>query len=373
MMRRLFSSLLIASCFALPLSGSQSTYNGPTLYDTYEGPIIVDNSQLRYRGEDMLSFDTADYLARHAPNLAPLRPAIDTWAAMHAIHPQILIHVLRSYFPVAVPSATAAEKELVHQIATALALIYHEQRQNPLAASKAVTAVADAYHLKLDLPADLASGRQIPTSNAPQVFGWFQPPWEIGDTWVGGGAHGNTGDGVRNALDYWGEWRPWGGDVSQWWVAAMQAGTARVWSECSVSVIHSDGWVTTYYHLENVQLTDNQPVERNTVISNYADDQPTALCQGGSSTGPHLHSALWHNGARVEVDEANVDFTAYSHHSGVGQYDFNCSTSWYNHYTKGKVCPSSDQLLNNAPLPASVVFTDGFESGDTTSWSSTNP
>ena len=82
MKRRVISSLLLASCLALPISGSQSTYDGPALRDNYDGPILVDNSQLRYSGADMLNFDTAAYLEHEAPNLMPLRPAIDTWAAM---------------------------------------------------------------------------------------------------------------------------------------------------------------------------------------------------------------------------------------------------------------------------------------------------
>lgn len=160
-MRRVLFSLLITGWFALPMSGSQSTYNGPTLRVAYDGPIVVANSQLRYLGEDMLTFDTAEYLAQQAPNLAPLRPAIDTWAAMHAIHPRALIHVLQAYWPLAVTSATAGEKETVHQIATALAMIYHEQRPDPLAASKALMAVADAYHLKVELPAELATSERF--------------------------------------------------------------------------------------------------------------------------------------------------------------------------------------------------------------------
>jgi hypothetical protein len=120
MVKRVLFSLLITCWFALPMSGSQSTYNGPTLRVAYDGPIVVANSQLRYLGEDMLTFDTAEYLAQHAPNLSPLRPAIDTWAAMHAIHPRVLIHVLQAYWPLAATSATAGEKETVHQIATAL-------------------------------------------------------------------------------------------------------------------------------------------------------------------------------------------------------------------------------------------------------------
>lgn len=370
MKRRVISSLLLVVCGALPSVGSQSSYEGPALRVDYEGPILVDNSQLRYRGTDMLSFDTNAYLEREAGNLMPLRPTIDTWAAMHAIHPRVLIHVLKAYWPTAATAGTLSEKETVHQIATGLALVYLQHREDPLAASKAVVAVADAYRLKVEMPAGLARRRQIPAASAPLVFGWFQPPWVIGDTWAGGGAHGDNGSGVRNALDYWGEFRGWGADVSEFWVAATQAGTARVWSICSVSIIHANDWVSTYYHLENIQIADQQAVERNTVISNYANDKPTALCQGGSSTGPHLHSALYHDGIRVEIDEANVDFTAFSHHAGDGQYDFNCATSWYNHYSTGRICPSSDQLLNDTPPPADRFFADGLESGDTSAWSS---
>ena len=65
-----------------------------------------------------------------------------------------------------------------------------------------------------------------------------------------------------------------------------------------------------------------------------------------------------------------MDFTAFSHHVGVGQYDFDCVTSWYDHSTRGKVCPSWDQLLNNAPPPAEL-FLDDLESGGTSGWSTT--
>ncbi len=152
MTKRILPSFLLASCIALPMSGSQSTYDGPQLRDTYDGPIVVDNSQLRYLGEDMLSFDTAGYLERHAPNLSPLRPAIDTWAAMHAIHPRVLIPVLQGYWPVAPTSGTDSEREIVHQIATGVAQVYLRNSSDPLAASKAVMAIADAYHSTLELP-----------------------------------------------------------------------------------------------------------------------------------------------------------------------------------------------------------------------------
>ena len=75
---------------------------------------------------------------------------------------------------------------------------------------------------------------------------------------------------------------------------------------------------------------------------------------------------------RAVVDSANVDFTAFSHHSGPGDYNTNCDESWYNHFSEGKICPNYDRLLNNAPS-ALPMFTDGFETGSTTIWSSSVP
>lgn len=372
--RRAIGLCAVIAAIALPVKASQSTYTGPRLLADYSGPVLVDNSQMRYTGQDMLSFSTADELRRRAPNLMALRPTIDTWCAMHAIHPRVLIQVLKGLWCDREAVGSWDEIELVHQIATGLALVWLKHEGDSLAASKAVHAVAEAYRISLNLEETLATAREVPPSGAaPAVFGWFQPPWEIGDTWAGGGVHGDTGTGIRNALDYWGEYRVWDEDTSEWWVAAMQAGTARVWSICSVSIIHADGWTTTYYHLENIQLSDFQEVERNDIVSNYANDVATALCQGGSSTGPHVHQAVYHNGDRVEINEANLDFTAFSHHAGVGQYDFDCATSWYNHYTEGKICPAVDQLLNNAPPPAVEIFGDGFELGSTAAWSRAMP
>ena len=82
--------------------------------------------------------------------------------------------------------------------------------------------------------------------------------------------------------------------------------------------------------------------------------------------------SISHDGVRVSVDQSQLDFTAFSHHAGEGQYDTSCSRSWYDHYSEGKVCPNYPGLLNNADAPGGV-FRDGFESGDTSTWSATRP
>ena len=152
----------------------------------------------------------------------------------------------------------------------------------------------------------------------------------------------------------------------------MQSGTLRVWSSCSASVVHDNGWVTGYYHLENIQLPDFAAVERNDALANYADDEAQATCSGGWSSGPHVHMSLKYNGSSTTVDEDNVDFTVFSHHAGRGDYNTNCNESWYDHDSVGLVCPNYDQLLNDTTMPTGL-FADGFESGNSTAWSSTSP
>lgn len=355
-------------CLSAATFASEEQYWGPTLDPGYEGPILVHNSQLRYTARDHLSFVTEELLRASYPHLLPLRPVIDTWAARLGIHPRLLTAVVDSLFAGNRVSGERSEVEAVVQVATALAKTYNDQRSHPLAASRAVTAAADALGFELRLPVGLEKLRPEGISagaSPPPLYGYFQPPWPIGETWAGGGAHGNN----HNALDFWGDWRPWHDpDVFDYWVTAMQAGTVRVWSSCSVSVVHDNGWVSGYYHLENVQPDDFDTVQRNDVLANYADDEAQATCSGGWSSGPHVHMSLKYDGSATTVDEDNVDFTVFSHHAGPGDYNTNCSQSWYDHDSLGQVCPNQDQLLNSAPSSPDL-FADGFESGSTGAWS----
>lgn len=372
-MKRIGFVVLSVAIVALPGWASDAVYRGPHLVVDYDGPIVVDNSRFLYTSPDRLSFRTADYLTANHPQLLPLTAAIDSWASRLSVHPRLLTELVAASPVGRAPTGARWEADAVAEIAAAVTEVFFADPDDPLAASKAVVAATSALGLPLDLPADLATARALPAAQrqtAPTLFGVLQPPWEIGDTWAGGGAHGSTGSGTQNALDFWGEYRPWGQDVSQWWVAATDRGTVRVWSSCGMAIIHANGWVTDLYHLDAIQVTDMQPVERNTRLAHYANTEAQALCAGGSSTGPHVHMAITYNGQRVLVDQSQIDFTAFSHHVGVGQYDFNCATSWYDHSTSGKVCPSYDQLLNNAS-PPTELFLDDFESGGTSGWSTT--
>mgnify|MGYP001588050244 CR=1 FL=1 len=367
-MRRLLQTLLLAGLLGAPLGASEARYFGRPLAVTYDGPILIDNSQYHYTGADRLSFSTADHLQKSYPHLVPLRPAIDTWSSRLGIHPRVLSAVLNNYFVGMDVVGDRVEFDAVVQVASAMATVYADQESDPLAASRAAMATADALFFELRPAPELAMRLSYRTAQAPAapiLYGYFQPPWEIGETWAGGGAH----SGAHQSLDFWAGWTPWGGDTSPYWVAAMQSGTARVWSSCGMTIVHPNGWVTDYYHLDNIQVTDGSFVERNDRIANYADNEAQATCSGGWSSGPHVHMSISYEGSGVSVHSSNVDFTAFSHNEGVGDYDSNCNTSWYNHYTEGKVCPNRRQLLNNAPAADPPLFRGDFETGDTVFWS----
>ena len=43
-------------------------------------------------------------------------------------------------------------------------------------------------------------------------------------------------------------------------------------------IVYPNGWVTDYYHLDHIQVTDGSYVERSDRIANYADNEGQATC-----------------------------------------------------------------------------------------------
>lgn len=61
-------------------------------------------------------------------------------------------------------------------------------------------------------------------------------------------------------------------------------------------------------------------------LANYADNHAQATCQGGSSTGPHLHFTLLEGGFRQNLND--MEFSRWKVHSGNFSYDRNSQTMW---------------------------------------------
>ncbi|MGJ8664149.1 MAG: hypothetical protein ACSHWU_10870 [Marinicella sp.] len=350
------------------VSASDLSYTGTPLSLSYSGPMLIDNSQMKYSAIDKLIFSTQDYLEEQAPHLLPLRKQIDTWSAFKNIHPKILSTVLSNYFGEQIIESNTENKQTVLQIAAGLSESFAENKNDPLAASKAVVAISHAFGFALNLPSDFTVALDPVHSSigsGPPIFSYFQPPWTRGESWGGGGGHSNTGgSGPRNSLDFWKTFVSWGGNTDDFWVSASQGGIARVWSSCSVSVIHPNGWTTSYYHLDNVQVSDMQDVTDNHRLSNYADNIDQALCDGGGSSGPHVHFSISYDGNAVVIDEANVDFSSWKYHDGDENYDSDCSRSYYTIIsgddTGDIVCPFYTNLINDTEAVVDLIFMNGF-------------
>lgn len=366
-MKLTFRHTILAFAFLLAhsIQASDFGYHGPQLHLTdYQGSIFIHNSHLVYPHEDILNFRLHDHLKRNHPRLMPLRSTIDTWAAQFSIHPKFLARVVSDFFRDKKIDDSLKNKQIVWQIAAAINSNFNAS--DSLSASQTVYALSKAFDFELTLDNSYKNELVFEKSETlkgggPPLFGYFIPPWPVGESWSGGGAHTNTGggDGPRGSLDFFNTFVNWGGDTSNDWVSAAQSGTARVWSSCSVSVIHPNGWTTTYYHLDNVQVTDGQTVFATQKLAIYADNLDQAICNGGFSTGPHLHFTVRYNSTEVEINHTNVDFTYWNHNVGEGNYDSNCSRSYYNLLPSNSiVCPFNKRLPNKY-LP--IIFKNGFE------------
>ena len=60
-------------------------------------------------------------------------------------------------------------------------------------------------------------------------------------------------------------------------------------------------------------------------LADYADTQAQALCQGGSSTGPHTHVTLLAGGAQVAIDQSEFSGWRINATNVTRDYDSNCA------------------------------------------------
>ncbi|MBD2183693.1 peptidoglycan DD-metalloendopeptidase family protein [Planktothrix sp. FACHB-1355] len=115
-------------------------------------------------------------------------------------------------------------------------------------------------------------------------------PWTPGQSWnFNQGPHlrnsANPGNNVRSALDFS------GGDQKV--KAATEGLFYKTCSGSQVQVRQSNGWQTTYYHLQNTaQIKDGTSIQRGT----YLGETGTTTGCGGSATGRHVHFSIQLNG-----------------------------------------------------------------------------
>lgn len=165
----------------------------------------------------------------------------------------------------------------------------------------------------------------ITTTQALPSQGFMQWPWRQGYNWIPNGPHSYTGSGnPLSSIDVAYDWPRWGRTTYD--VASAHAGYVSVLSRCEVRITNPNGWATNYYHMDDLQIQDGEWVDKNTVLGIYASDRSTALCSGGSSTGPHLHFSVLYNGVYQSIQ--GMTFGPYEVQVGRNNYDSNCDYAW---------------------------------------------
>lgn len=348
-----------------------------------------DAHSLAFTPAEMLRFDIGQWLEQEAPHLAELEAPIGHWAAYYHISPRVLITLMelesglvsqplteaRLAEPFGALSAKQGFREQLQDVAKRLShhnFPFDEQTLKALpieARDRGLSALAELYghrtdsgattalveyeqlhdrffgNLKVRKPRqEQATQAQGPQGSAPIDF---QFPWPVGEAWAGGGAHSSS----MQSLDFIQRYLDWGDEgVFDAWVSAAHSGRMRIWSECSLSIIDdSETWVTNYYHLENIQVPDNSRVSQNQVLANYADDHATAICQGGSSTGPHLHFSIAEDDSWEPIHGRVLSSFRINMESQLW-YDSDCDVNWYEPLDGSpKVCPWYPLMNDGAP------------------------
>ncbi|WP_341660699.1 M23 family metallopeptidase [Vibrio sp.] len=166
------------------------------------------------------------------------------------------------------------------------------------------------------------SSDQSRTKSAQPEMQW---PWRAGYNWVPNGPHSHTGSGFPlSSIDVSYDWPRWGGQTYS--VTAAHEGYVSVFSRCQLRVTHPDGWATNYYHMDGIDIQHGAWVSKNDRIGTYASQKNIALCQGGSSTGPHLHFSVLFNGRFQSLQ--NLSLGPYQVDVGRYSYDNNCRYTW---------------------------------------------
>jgi LasA protease len=265
----------------------------------------------------MLSFDLENYLLQNAPHLVKYAEIISHWCGYSSISPKVIIALIEYQTglisntqpdpndmqkPFSSLSDSTGFSKQVKDVAAQLADAYYRSRKNQQSLDQNIlqnflekkssvqqrTQQQTFRNLYYQLfPESSESGKkqlQAPTVGATPPDNLLQLPYPVGESWNYGGSHTNTGSGdyPQSSLDFNGGSWNWGADTSNLWVVAAHGGQVVVHSSCNVEVIGSDGWSTTYYHLDNVVVETNQTVARDTPLANYADNSAQALCQGVS-------------------------------------------------------------------------------------------
>ncbi len=166
---------------------------------------------------------------------------------------------------------------------------------------------------------------------APANF--LRLPWTLGQNgWSFNGVHTTSGGctvtpcaSPQSSIDFSLGWPAWGADTSAAQVLAAHDGVITKFSACNIRVVNANGWATNYYHLSGALVNTGDTVYVGQPIAIFANNQAEALCQGGSSTGPHVHFSLLFSGALTAIDQSEMSGWKINATTVTKDYDSVCA------------------------------------------------
>ncbi|MFT5757195.1 MAG: LasA protease [Alteromonadaceae bacterium] len=370
--------------------------------------LLPINNELFLYGKDALNFDLDNYLSVNAPLLLSSQETIRHWSGFYSINPKVVLALMESYSeiisapneekllsPFGRLSAKSGLSEQIQDVLFQLSNNFYQYEQSQLRLSdnslhqQAFRNSGSQFAATIAL--DLLEGNVITPKNAQlsadeqgnkhfstkfsQLFNtmfnqelqpnsstklqkspvalsrtvvppqhMMQLPWRIGYSWKSNGAHSHTGSGYPySSIDVSYDWPQWGSNTYS--VTAAHNGQVNILSRCQVRVTNTNGWATNYYHLDNIEVNNGQYVDANTKLGVYANNRNAALCEGGSSTGPHLHFSLLKNGRYVSLE--GVNFGEYRINIGNFNYDNSYSRFYFSNLNNNGYKCAWSQMYNS--------------------------
>ncbi len=297
---------------------------------------------LDYSHDEMFGFNIEQYLQENAPHLLPHAEEISHVAGVSRISPRALIALMEQQSG-AVENPDFTETSPLGDLSTKVGFL---DQLRDLCTRLEGLRKTTSMRLVIGAP-DAAIASVLPRVSMDALGDTYQTlfpgvvsqpklkdkaadapipmqfPWPVGDSWGFGGAHADDGSGpILSSLDLWGSNAGWGDPVNVKVVAAA-AGKLKRHSSCYATVVHSGNWSTGYYHLGEILVADGTTVAANQPIAKYANTKSQALCDGGSSTGPHVHWTLY--SLNQETSLSGKVLSGWTVHPGTSSYDENCA------------------------------------------------
>ena len=342
---------------------------------------------LIYTTDEMLSFDVTTYLQQNAPHLTEYAEVISHWSGYSSISPRLLIALIEyntglishperlaktQNKPMGALSKQTGFAEQVKDVAIRLATGYYQNLDKQLTAgSKQSANKGDNLNALVKLlsttpivTTTIGNGtitpstldqflevylRLFPDNNQdnkrPSIdnktplttqlasvppANYFQLPFPISEYWWMSGSHSNgTSTNYPQTSVNFHQDDSLTTTLTNNPVVAAAPGKVIQHSDCTIEVIHANGWSTVYTNINNIQVATGDQVKRNQQLAEYGNNpDQTSLCQLDQNTPAHQQFSMKQSGRYIHLNNVQLSGYTININPNKKSYDSNCSQFW---------------------------------------------